>query len=332
MIQVSEMTEQGHPSQAAPKQSGFGIREIIQMMLANPDKLRKMRVMGSDEPRYVRPTREYDLPEYRQGMPHCTSNEKYLRPTRYCNPREPLVIAMANELGAYELSDWEFANAAYWFVKTKLVLEFLPPVSVSETLKRGTGTCYDLMSVWIALCRAAGIKARYKTFKMRVPEQVTTIMETVREGRGGTAPIDVFNTGDAPEGEGEACIDGKWVVAHLAFRPEIAAAGGLPVTRLGEDAISNSFDLVPGTIKRFESISLKLGILMKVMMWLAPATMERSNVFFHATLPVGRKILEDAGGIEAYDRNIRRMRELLSAEDITRKLAAERKQLIQFKE
>jgi len=331
MTQVSEINESRHPLQEVPKQSGFelDIGTVIRMMLASGG-LRKMRVMEPDEPRYVRPPREYELPEYRQGMKYCKSNEKYLRPTRYCNPREPLVIAMANELGAYELSDWEFAEAAYWFVKTKLVLEFLTLNRVSETLTRGTGTCYHLMSVWIALCRAAGIKARYKTFKMRVPEQVTTLTEAAV---GDTTPIDMFDTGGTPEGEGEAYIDDKWEVAHLAFRPEIAAAGGLPVTRLGEDAIGNTFDLVPGTIKRFESISLRLALLSKAMMWLAPAAMERANAFFHTqALPVGRKILEDAGGIEAYDHNIRRMKELLSAEDITRKLAAERKQLIQFTE
>jgi hypothetical protein len=210
------------------------------------------------------------------------------------------------------------------------VLEFLGQNSVSETLKRGTGTCYHLMSVWIALCRAAGIKARYKTFKMRVPEQVMIVTETTV---GDTTAIDMFDTGGTPEGEGEAYIDGKWEVAHLAFRPEIAAAGGLPVTRFGEDAIGNSFILVPGTIRRFESISLRFAVLSKVVTWLAPASMERANAFFHTqALPVGKKILEAAGGIEAYDQNIRRMRELLSAEDITRQLAAERKQLIQFKE
>jgi hypothetical protein len=37
-------------------------------------------------------------------MKRCTSNEKYLRPTRWCNPREPIIVAMAHELGAYELS------------------------------------------------------------------------------------------------------------------------------------------------------------------------------------------------------------------------------------
>ena len=69
--------------------------------------------MGPDEERYVRPLREYEIPPFRESMNYCTSNERYLRPTRWCNPREPEVIAMANELGAYELSDYEFAEAAY---------------------------------------------------------------------------------------------------------------------------------------------------------------------------------------------------------------------------
>ena len=59
-----------------------------------------------------------------------------------------------------------------WFVKTKLLAEMLHMNSVSATLKRGTGTCYHLISVWIALCRAAGIKARYKTFNMMLPDEI----------------------------------------------------------------------------------------------------------------------------------------------------------------
>jgi transglutaminase-like putative cysteine protease len=181
-------------------------------------------VMGPDEERYVRPPREYEIPEYRKGMRYCTSNEKYLRPTRWCNPREPEVIAMANELGAYELPDYEFADAAYWFVKTNLVAEMLPLDSVSATLTRGTGTCYHLISVWIALCRAAGIKARYKTFNMMLPDEIA-ILE-----RSGARTREVFNTGGTPEGEGEVCIDGKWVVGHVAMRPELLARVGLPIT------------------------------------------------------------------------------------------------------
>jgi hypothetical protein len=258
-------------------------------------------VMGPDEPRYVRPPRKYEFPEYREGMPHCTSNEKHLRPTRWCNPREPEVIAMANELGAYELSDYEFADAAFWFVKTKLVAEMLPLDSVSATLKRGTGTCYHLISVWIALCRAAGIKARYKTFKMMLPDEV--LGQEMTEQQAMTA--DMFNTG-TPEAEGEVYIDGKWLVGHVAMRPEILARVGLPIPKLGEDAIGLTFTLVPGTIKRFESIPLRLGIAVKALMWLAPAAMERANILIQTEiLPPGRGIIEEAGSVEAYDRKAR---------------------------
>ena len=99
-------------------------------MLANPGALKKMRRMDPNEERYVRRPRDMSSPRT-GGMPHCTSNLQYLWPTRWCNHREPLVIAMANELGAYELSDWEFAEAVYWFVKTKFVVE-LPTLQQRE--------------------------------------------------------------------------------------------------------------------------------------------------------------------------------------------------------
>ncbi|MGZ4894285.1 MAG: transglutaminase domain-containing protein [Halobacteriota archaeon] len=297
MAQSSEIKEQSYTSQELPEQSrlGEGLAWAT-VILKSPARLRKFRVLGPDEERYVRPPREYELPEYREGMTHCTSNEKYLRPTRYCNPREPEIVAMANELGAYELSDYEFADAAFWFVKTKLVTEMLPLDSVSATLKRGTGTCYHLISVWIALCRAAGIKARYKTFKMKLPDEMMSLE------RSGANSRELFNTGGTPEGEGEVCIDGKWVVGHVAMRPEIYARLGQVIPKLGEDAIGLTFKLVPGTIKRFESIPLSLGIGMKALMLLAPATMERLNASVQTKmLPEGRKVIAEAGGREAYD-------------------------------
>ncbi|MGZ4924376.1 MAG: transglutaminase domain-containing protein [Halobacteriota archaeon] len=297
MAQSSEIKEQSYTSQELPEQSrlGEGLAWAT-VILKSPARLRKFRVLGPDEERYVRPRREYELPEYREGMPHCNSNEKYLRPTRYCNPREPEIVAMANELGAYELSDYEFADAAFWFVKTKLVTEMLPLGSVSATLKRGTGTCYHLISVWIALCRAAGIKARYKTFKMKLPDEMMSLE------RSGANSRELFNTGGTPEGEGEVCIDGKWVVGHVAMRPEIYARLGQVIPKLGEDAIGLTFKLVPGTIKRFESIPLSLGIGMKALMLLAPATMERLNASVQTKmLPEGRKVIAEAGGREAYD-------------------------------
>lgn len=338
MTQVSEITEQGHTSQELPNQSRVGVLLAVAKMLLKNPKAVKLLMVISDEERYVRPPREYEIPPFRDDMQYCTSDEKYLRPTRWCNPREPEVIAMANELGAYELSDYEFAEAAYWFVKTKLANEMLPLDSVSATLKRCTGTCYHLASVWIALCRAAGIKARYKEFSVMVPDAVMSLGVTESLNLGVTEQEMIttafFNTG-MTHGEAEACIDGKWVVANVGMRAEIHAQAGVPITKFGEDAIGLTFKLIPGTIKHFESISLWRGITMKAWMWLAPVVKERSSIVFKGASLLGREVIEEAGGIEAYDQNARRRKGELSAieEEITRLTQeAKRQQVVEFEE
>jgi hypothetical protein len=288
--------------------------------------------MGPDEPRYVRPPRAYELPAFREGMKHCTSNEKYLRPTRWCNPREPLVVALANELGAYELPDWEFADAAFWWTRTKIESELLPLDSVSATLKRGTGTCLHVTSLWLALCRAAGIKARYKEFKTMLNDIAIDLNAADILGLTETEQAmipDVLNMGMSKI-QGEAYIDDKWVVADVGVRPELYAQAGTPILKLGEDAKDLAWTPIPGTLKHIESLPLMLGISLRVGSWFAPVAMERSNAI-HAA-PLGKKIIEEAGGIEAYDREARRRRELLATDEITRQIKeAERPQFVEFK-
>ena len=254
-----EFAPQELPSQEVPKQSGLKtLGSITRIMLKNPSAFRKLRFMGSNETRYVRPPLQYEIPPLHKGMKCCSSHEPYLRPTRWCNPREPEVVAMASELGAYELSDCEFAEAAYWFVKTKMSFEICPFDSAGATLKRGTGSCYHLINVFTALCRSAGIKARYKNYKMRFRgiEQsffidVDPMMTELYELGGGVIA----------EGEGEACIGGKWTVAYVAAeRGTASAAAGWPITKFGEDSIGMYFDALPGSVKRFESLPLQLGL------------------------------------------------------------------------
>jgi hypothetical protein len=278
---------------------------VARLLLRNPGALKKLMVMGPDEPRYVRPPRAYELPPYRERMKRCTSNEKYLRPTWWCNPREPLVVAMANELGAYELSDWEFAEAAYWWVKTNVASEILPLDSASATLRRGTGTCYHLTDLWVALCRAAGIKTRYKQFKTMLNDATMSLdvaeMMDLTESEEALIP-DLLNT-DISVVEGEACIDGKWVVADPGEKPELYAQYGAPILKFGEDAVGLVFS-TPGTIRHFESLPFLLGIVMRAPFWFAPVVVERANIV-HAA-PLGRKIIEEVGGLEAYDKRARK--------------------------
>jgi hypothetical protein len=50
-------------------------------------------------------------------------------------------------------------------------------------------------------------------------------------------------------------------------------------------------------------------------------------------VPLGRKIIEEAGGIEAYDRSVRRKRELFATDEIARQIReAQRPQFVEFEE
>lgn len=314
MTQLGERTEQGREqtSHEGPKQENL-IITLSKIFLKNPASIKRMRVMDPDEKRFVRPPRQYDVPPFRKDMKYCTSNDKYLRPRWWCNPREPEIVAMANELGAYELPDREFAEAAYWFVKTKMWYEMYPFDSAASTLRRGSGMCYQLVNVFVALCRAAGIKVRYKKFDMRFRgiEQefmidVDPAMKQLWEAAGGVIP----------EAEAEACIDGKWETAYLGQTAAITGVSGWPISEFGESSIGLYFDALPGSIKRFESTPLKLGLSLKHTNWLAPASTERMNARMMEIQLLGLKEIEEAGGIKAYNTMAKRKRELYSAEEI----------------
>jgi hypothetical protein len=299
MTQVSEITKRESAPQKISRRSKLKEGITLIKILFSSD-WRKFRAMNPEE-RYIRPQKEYDIPPFDQDMRYCTSNEPYLRPTRWCNPREPEVIAMANELGAYELSDDEFAEAAFWFIKNKMMIEFCPMDGAGATLQRGTGTCWHLINVFVALCRAAGIKARYKTYILKLTEE---ILDSAQDERARLVHM-LFNFGGTSEGEGEAYVDGKWVVAHVAMRPEFYANVGLPITKFGEDSINFTLKALPGTIRRFESIPLRLGVGLDVGMKFVSLPMEQANIHIQKRYLSGRKILEEAGGVEAYDQNAR---------------------------
>ena len=110
------------------------------------------------------------------------------------------------------------------------------------------------------------------------------------------------------EGEGEAFINGRWVVAHVGPRAERQAAAGIPITRFGEDSLGNWFYEIPGTIMRTESIPYLIGGSSKFLKLLAPGSMERINISILKQIEKGRRIIEEAGGLEAYDRKARKNR------------------------
>jgi len=212
-------------------------------------------------------------------------------------------VAVAHALGAYRLPDLAFAQAAFEFAKEKLTLEIAPIDSVEASLERGTGTCFDLISLFIALCRAAGIPARYKIFP-------TNMVQSWRE-----AVIDVDRLlkkwYDALgyfllEGEGEAYIDGRWTVAHVGPTAERQAASGIPITRFGEDSLGVWFEADERTIMRPEALPFGLAAGSRALHAISPGTMERVNISVQKQIAQGREIIARAGGSQAYDRQARR--------------------------
>jgi len=283
---------------------GFGLGKTL---MFNLRELKKLRGVSSTKERYIRPQRCYDLNSYNPSMEVCRSEEKYLRPTLHCNHLEPEVIALAHQLGAYQKSDRKFAEAAFHFVKENMSLEILPFNRVGETIKRGTGTCIHLITVFIALCRAAGIKARYKMFAMNMIkawyDAVVDVDPLVKKWYDSMGYFMI-------EGEGEVFIDGEWVVAHVGPKAERQAAAGIPITRFGEDSIGRWFTAIPGSIMIMESIPYGLAGAIRVLKKIAPGSLERVNISIQKQIQYGRQVIADAGGPEAYDQQAREKTEL----------------------
>jgi len=304
MISIREIKEKKLiPQKPQFKMMVGGGVTLTKTLIFNLRDLKKLRKIGDDNERYLRPERLYELISYNSSMKHCKSDEKYLRPTLWCDPTEPEVIALAHQLGAYKKTDGEFAEAAFKFVKEKMTLEILPFNQVSETIQRGTGTCIHLISVFIALCRAAGIKARYKMFAMNMIQAwydtTVNVDPLIKKWYDSMGYFMI-------EGEGEAFIDGKWVVAHVGPRAERQAAGGIPITEFGEDSLGNWFFAIPGSIMYMESIPVGLGGALRFLNKLAPGSMERVNISIQKQIQLGTEILQKAGGIDHYNLEARK--------------------------
>lgn len=279
-----------------------GASWLAWLLLTHGKEVRRFRQPDDADERYARPARRYELPAHEGGMRVCRSTRRFLRPTRYCNCLAPEVIALAHSLGAFEKSPARFAEAAFGFAKEKILFEIGPITPVEETLRRGTGSCFDTISVFIALCRCAGIPARYKLF-------VGDMIQNWRDALIEIDPLmrkwyDAIST-FMVEGEGEAYVDGEWRVAHVGPTAERQAASGLPITHFGEDSLGLWFHAKPGTIMRVESIPPGLPLGSRAFFAVSPGSVERVNVSATKQVAKGRRIIEAAGGPEAYDRRAR---------------------------
>jgi hypothetical protein len=158
------------------------------------------------------------------------------------------------------------------------------------------------MNVFVALCRAAGIKARYRGVKRRViPEERQEAMSSLDPFYG-----EIYGAMANVSGQSEACIDGVWMGVDLIASPEMQAVRGLPIKNLGEGLMASEPVNDPSQEWHSESMPRFAARGMTMLRWLAPAMYQRINLGILRQYALGTKIIEEAGGIEAYNHKARK--------------------------
>lgn len=245
----------------------------------------------------------YEIPEYTKDMKYCKSDKKYLRPTFLCNPRHPDIIAMAHKLGAYQKSDKEYAEAVYQFVNGKIRGDFSSLKSAVQTLHRGHGTCLDKLSLFVALCRAAGIPGRYKLYN----------------NEGIEALYDIYMSADplikkwydalgffVLHGNGEIKIDGEWIPADVSADFYHAPTVNAPIPRLGDDPADLFTKPATENVLYREGLPWGLHIFGSLPFIMFKGTGRALNKSIQANYKKGKKLFEQIDDIEEYNKRIRK--------------------------
>lgn len=255
-----------------------------------------------DGPLNLRPEKlPYTIPKFSEDMEYHESNERYLRPTFLCNPYEPEIIAMAHELGAFKLSDWEYGENVFKFVNGKVRIDFSPPKSAVECLRKGHGTCIDKLNLFIALCRVAGIKARYRLYSFQGIEELYNIYITADPLIQKW--VDTLNF-FVLHGSGECYIDGKWVISDVSADFYHAPPNKIPIPHFGEDPADLWIKPAEG-IWQPEGLPIGFKFFMSLPFMMFRGTGRAINKNIKENYEKGRKMLESMD-IEEYDRNIRK--------------------------
>jgi len=234
----------------------------------------------------------YKIPEYNTKIPFCNSKEKYLRSTRLCKSTDEKIIAMANKLGSFDLSSIEYVEAAFEFVSKSIKLRFVPIRGAAETLKTGYGSCYDQSSLFIALCRSAGVPARFKIYRL---EGYQPAFRQVIEEENETQLIEGLAILASVAVLTEIKVNGRWIECDVVNSPELSAASNTPLIRFGEDFMQWAIG-TPVLIRHLEEIPLGMIFMSNIAFKLLKGIFDgHIRVSFENLLDEGKKKLKKLG-------------------------------------
>jgi len=84
----------------------------------------------------------------------------FLAPSPYIESRHSRIRTLAREFFDEEAGDWQRVEAVYDYVREAVQYREGPLKGAVQALKDGYGDCEELTSLFIAICRAAGVPAR----------------------------------------------------------------------------------------------------------------------------------------------------------------------------
>ncbi len=242
----------------------------------------------------------YEILSYENGFKFYNSSQKYLRSVYLCDSRATEIIAMANKLGAFQLSDKKYAENVFNFVKNNIKTKNIPVLGAVETLKKGHGSCFDSSGLFITLCRCGGIPARYKIYIHKNPPEGFQNLSEISDTRllNGLAIISAFYT------VAEIKIDGKWIECEVSSPPELDAYWNVPIAHFGENC-GNVGSWFPDKTLYFEKLPRRIVIPTNIMMKRFRGVMASINQHVEQNWEDGRKKLEKIGR-KTYDKKARR--------------------------
>ncbi|MFX0137562.1 MAG: transglutaminase family protein [Candidatus Hodarchaeota archaeon] len=128
---------------------------------------------------------------------------KFLHATYGCESDSPEILQKLKEIIGNNTEKKTIAEKIFLWVRDNIRYELNPVVGAVKILKRKTGACVDKSSLFIALCRAAGIPARYVL--------VTAHLLAKKD-------IDLLEINHCAT---EIYIDGDWQIFDATFDPSL---------------------------------------------------------------------------------------------------------------
>ena len=159
----------------------------------------------------------------------------------------------------------------------------------------------DNVNLFMALCRAGNIPARYRIYNEAFVSSTYDLFTS-----GSPIVKDWYNDSGyfIMHTSCEVLIDKEWLVGEFVLPPELEAGLGLPLSRLGDDASGAWCYRIRESTVRFESLPrvVAMGVSLSIRLM--------SGLFMGIQLRVldkieeGRKILEEIGEDE-YSRRVK---------------------------